>query len=134
MQDHATIGERILSNVEGYREVATIVRHHHERYDGNGYPDRLSWDEIPLLSRIIGVADAYSAMTSGRPYRAALPTVVARKRIREAAGAQFDPKVVAAFEGVLDGASQTYARGMRSAFAFGSHGQDFALRPAAAVG
>ena len=133
MQDHVIIGERILSNVDGYREVARLVRHHHERFDGSGYPDSLSHEDIPLISRIIGVADAFSAMTSGRPYRPALPTSVARQRIRDATGAQFDPRVVGAFEMVLDSASHTYARGTRSAFAFGSDGQDFALRPAAAV-
>ena len=67
MQRHSEIGERILANVDTYAEIAAVVRHHHERVDGQGYPDRLSADEIPTLSRIIAVADAYNAMTSDPP-------------------------------------------------------------------
>ena len=66
MEQHSEIGERILANVEDYAEIARIVRHHHERMDGNGYPDGVSGQNIPLLSRIIAVADAYNAMTSDR--------------------------------------------------------------------
>ena len=69
MEEHSAIGERILGKVDDYGEIARVVRHHHERMDGNGYPDRLCSDEIPIISRIIAVADAYNAMTSGRPYR-----------------------------------------------------------------
>ena len=64
MEQHSVIGERILKNVDDYAEIAGIVRHHHERVDGNGYPDRLEGEQIPLLARIIAVADAYNAMTS----------------------------------------------------------------------
>ena len=64
MQSHAEIGERILANVDTYGDIARVVRHHHERVDGNGYPDGLTEDDTPLLSRIIAVADAYNAMTS----------------------------------------------------------------------
>ena len=67
------IGERILANVADYAEVASIVRHHHERFDGKGYPDKLATEQIPVLSRIIAVADAYNAMTSDRPYRMRCP-------------------------------------------------------------
>lgn len=116
MEEHSTIGERILSEVETYGEIATIVRHHHERVDGNGYPDRLSEGEIPLLSRIIAVADAYNAMTSGRPYRDAMPSRVARFRLAQAADTQFDTSVVAAFEAILAGASETYLSGARADF------------------
>src|SRR5207249_7561564 len=73
MEQHAVIGERILANVEDYAEIASIVRHHHERVDGGGYPDGLVANETPLLSRIIAVADAYNAMTSQRSYRDAMP-------------------------------------------------------------
>src|SRR5207237_10305016 len=66
MQTHSEIGERILRNVDTYEEIAAVVRHHHERVDGGGYPDGLSHESIPLLSRIIAVADAYNAMTSDR--------------------------------------------------------------------
>ena len=89
---------RILGKVDDYGEIARIVRHHHERMDGNGYPDRLCGDEIPIISRIIAVADAYNAMTSGRPYRDAMPSRVARFRLAQATGTQFDTTVVAAFE------------------------------------
>jgi putative nucleotidyltransferase with HDIG domain len=116
MEEHSTIGERILRKVDDYAEIARIVRHHHERMDGNGYPDRLPGHEIPVISRIIAVADAYNAMTSGRPYRDAMPSRVARFRLAQAAGTQFDTTVVAAFEAILAGASETYLSGVRSDF------------------
>ena len=99
------------------RRSPRIVRHHHERMDGNGYPDRLPGTAIPLLSRIIAVADAYNAMTSGRPYRDAMPSRVARFRLAQAAGTQFDTSVVAAFEAILAGACETYLSGARPDFA-----------------
>ena len=111
MEEHSAIGERILANVEDYSEIAIIVRHHHERWDGGGYPDRLAGESIPMISRILAVADAYDAMTSHRPYRAALPGSEARRRLRESSGAQFDPDVVAAFDAVLDRAKPHYLAG-----------------------
>lgn len=116
MEEHSAIGERILAKVDDYAEIARIVRHHHERMDGNGYPDRLRGDDIPLLSRIIAVADAYNAMTSGRPYRDAMPSRVARFRLAQASGSQFDTSVVAAFEAILAGATETYLSGIRPDF------------------
>ena len=110
MERHSEIGEQILSNVDDYGEIARIVRHHHERVDGLGYPDRLEGDEIPLLARIISVADAYDAMTSDRPYRDALPTPVARLRLAQAVETQFDTAVVAAFEAILAAADDGYRR------------------------
>lgn len=103
MQRHSEIGERILANVDSYAEIAGIVRHHHERVDGQGYPDKLSGEDIPALSRIIAVADAYNAMTSNRPYRDAMPSRVARLRLAQAVESQFDTAVVAAFEAILAG-------------------------------
>jgi putative nucleotidyltransferase with HDIG domain len=114
MEEHSAIGERILANVDDYTEIANIVRHHHERLDGKGYPDRLRGDEIPLLSRIICVADAYDAMTSDRPYRTAMPSDVARGRLDESAGSQFDREVVEAFQAVLGSADAPYRAGRRS--------------------
>jgi hypothetical protein len=111
MEEHSAIGQRILANVEDYAEIAVIVRHHHERWDGGGYPDALAGESIPMISRILAVADAYDAMTSHRPYRAALPGVEARRRLRESSGSQFDPDVVAAFETVLDRAKPHYLAG-----------------------
>src|SRR5207247_883081 len=116
MQRHAEIGERILANVESYSEIASVVRHHHERVDGEGYPDGLVANDIPLLSRIIAVADAYNAMTSDRPYRDAMPSRVARLRLAQAVESQFDTSVVAAFEAVLAGASEAYRSGQREDF------------------
>jgi putative nucleotidyltransferase with HDIG domain len=118
MEQHSTIGERILRNVADYSEIAAIVRHHHERVDGNGYPDGLAGDEIPLLARIISVADAYNAMTSDRPYRDAMPSRVARLRLAQAVESQFDTAVVAAFEAVLTGADEAYRMGVRDDFVF----------------
>ncbi|MFL5959245.1 MAG: HD-GYP domain-containing protein [Gaiellaceae bacterium] len=116
MEQHSEIGERILRNVDDYSEIADIVRSHHERIDGMGYPDGLHSDEIPLLSRIIGVADAYDAMTSDRPYREALPSRVARMRLAQAVETQFDTSVVAAFEAILATADDAYRSGRGSAF------------------
>lgn len=115
MEQHPVIGERILSNVDTYMEVAAAVRHHHERVDGNGYPDGLSGSEIPLLARIIAVADAFDAMTSDRPYRDAMPTRVARLRLAQAADSQFDTTVVAAFEALLAGMLDSEREKVRSA-------------------
>lgn len=108
MEQHSEIGERILRNVDDYAEIAAIVRHHHERVDGNGYPDRRIADEIPLLARIVAVADAYNAMTSDRPYRDAMPSRVARLRLAQAVESQFDTSVVAAFEAILTAATEGY--------------------------
>lgn len=116
MQRHPVIGERILANVEDYAEIAAIVRYHHERWDGEGYPDRIATTEIPLLSRIIAVADAYNAMTSNRPYRDAMPSRVARVRLAQAVETQFDTAVVAAFESVLSRADDEYRTGKRADF------------------
>ena len=92
MEEHPAIGERILAKVDDYAEIAKIVRHHHERVDGQGYPDGLAGEDIPLLSRIIAVADAYNAMTSDRPYRDAMPSQVARMRLAQAVESQFDTR------------------------------------------
>jgi putative nucleotidyltransferase with HDIG domain len=118
MQEHSEIGERILAKVEDYAEIAKIVRHHHERMDGMGYPDEIGGDEIPLISRIIAVADAYNAMTSDRPYRDAMPSRVARMRLAQGVEGQFDTTVVAAFEAVLAGASEDYRTATRFDFSF----------------
>lgn len=120
MEQHSAIGERILRNVEDYSEIAAVVRHHHERFDGNGYPDGLEGDAIPQLSRIIAVADAYNAMTSDRPYRDAMPSRVARLRLAQAVESQFDTAVVAAFEAILATATEDYRMGRAPGFALAS--------------
>jgi putative nucleotidyltransferase with HDIG domain len=116
MQEHSAIGERILAHVDEYSEIATIVRHHHERIDGQGYPDGRSDTDIPLVSRIIAVADAYNAMTSDRPYRDAMPSRVARLRLAQAVDSQFDTAAVAAFEAILAGADEDYRVAARADF------------------
>ena len=116
MEQHSVIGERILKNVANYDEIASVVRHHHERLDGLGYPDGLRGEEIPLLSRLLAVADAYNAMTSDRPYRDAMPSRVARLRLAQGVEGQFDTHVVAAFEAILAGASEDYRLGRGSEF------------------
>lgn len=116
MQEHSAIGEHILVRVDTYADIAKIVRFHHERIDGEGYPDGLRGDEIPLLSRIIAVADAYNAMTSDRPYRDAMPSRVARHRLAQAVESQFDTSVVAAFEAILAGAAEDYRTARRADF------------------
>jgi putative nucleotidyltransferase with HDIG domain len=116
MEEHSVIGEGILTKVDDYAEIATIVRHHHERIDGQGYPDGLIGDAIPLISRIIAVADAYNAMTSDRPYRDAMPSRVARMRLAQAVENQFDTGVAAAFEAILAGANDDYRSGKRLDF------------------
>ena len=116
MQEHSAIGERILAHVDEYSEIATIVRHHHERIDGQGYPDGLADEDIPLVSRIIAVADAYNAMTSDRPYRDAMPSRVARLRLAQAVDSQFDTAAVAAFEAILARADEDYRLARRRDF------------------
>jgi len=94
---HPQIGYNILSPIEFLRPVAEIILYHHEWYNGNGYPDGLKGDEIPLGSRIISVIDAWDAMTSDRPYRRSLSKETAIEELKKGAGIQFDPKVVNAF-------------------------------------
>jgi hypothetical protein len=97
IQRHPVIGADIVQNLEMYRHGASIVRHHHERWDGRGYPDGLKGEDIPLGARIIAVADSYDAMTSNRPYRRALSNEIAISEIERNSGVQFDPQVVEAF-------------------------------------
>jgi len=124
MEQHSVIGEQILRNVDDYGQIAEIVRHHHERFDGQGYPDHISGERIPLLSRVIAVADAYNAMTSDRPYRDAMPSRVARLRLAQAVETQFDTAIVAAFEAVLAGASEEYRLAREPAFLSYAHVAD----------
>ena len=82
---------RPMESDQRIAKISKIVRHHHERYDGKGYPDGLEGDDIPYLSRIIAIADSYDAMTSDRPYRKGLDVSTAIEEIRKNSGSQFDP-------------------------------------------
>jgi putative nucleotidyltransferase with HDIG domain len=102
MRQHPEIGARIVEPVRNLSRVAPIIRAHQECYDGSGYPDGLKGEEIPLIARIISVADAYVAMTDERVYRKSLSRAEALKEIRRCSGTQFDPEVVKAFLKVLE--------------------------------
>ncbi len=106
MRQHPAIGERILRAIPGLGDVARIVRHEHERWDGKGYPDQLAGAEIPVGSRIILACDAYHAMVSDRPYRKAMEHADAMAELTGHAGTQFDPEVVQALVGYLFGRRQ----------------------------
>jgi diguanylate cyclase (GGDEF)-like protein len=109
IREHTVIGERILRSVPEMAEVATIVRHSHEHWDGGGYPDGLSGEQIPLASRVVLCADAFHAIRSDRPYRAGRSAADALAEVRACAGTQFDPAVVAALGRV---AAQAPTRGV----------------------
>ncbi len=98
---HASAGYEMLSNITMYKELAEIIRHHHERYDGMGYPDRLQGKDIPPLSRIIVVADAFDAMTTNRIYKPRKAIAEALAELQVLSGSQFDPDIVAAAIKVL---------------------------------
>jgi len=99
---HPLVSEKIIAPIEGLRDLMPVVRHHHECFDGNGYPDRLAGSQIPLWSRIIAVADAYDALVSVRAYRPALLPEAALSEIRNSSGSQFDPLVVSSFIEVVE--------------------------------
>ncbi len=102
MRLHTEAGFDIVSRVAGLEEIAEILRHHHERWDGSGYPRGLRADEIPFASRVIAVADTFDAIVTDRPYRPAMPPSEARAIILAHSGTHFDPVVVAAFDAAFD--------------------------------
>lgn len=97
IETHASVGADLINNVPRLRPLVQIVRHHHERYDGEGYPGHLAGEDIPLLSRILAVADVFSTMLADRPYRRARTREEAYGELKRGAGAQFDPKIVDLF-------------------------------------
>jgi hypothetical protein len=107
---HAQIGHDLLSQIPLLDAVARVVRHHHERYDGTGYPDGLKHDQIPLAARIVAVVDAFGSMVAPRSYRPALSQAEACEELRRCAGTQFDPRVVDAFLAGLDAEGQSSLR------------------------
>jgi putative nucleotidyltransferase with HDIG domain len=114
MQQHSVIGEAIVTPVRSLSKVVELVRHHHERYDGTGYPSGLKGEQIPLAARILSVADAYDAMMTDRPYRKRLSVEEVKQELRRNAGAQHDPMIVEALLRVVErhqhrlGAAQTH--------------------------
>jgi putative two-component system response regulator len=97
MRQHPVIGERICAPLRFSHEVGPIIRHHHERWDGQGYVDSLSGEKIPLLARVISVVDAFDTMSSDRPYRKALPIDETVRRLSDGAGTQWDPAITRVF-------------------------------------
>jgi ribonuclease P protein subunit RPR2 len=102
MRRHPVIGAEIVGGVPFLEDAAQIVRTHHERFDGSGYPDGLAGEQIPLAARIFALADTLDAITTDRPYRPAASMSEARTTIAAGAGTQFDPAVVAAFDDLPD--------------------------------
>lgn len=109
---HSELGASILEQLEFLEELTPIVRHHHEAFDGSGYPDALAGAAIPLEARILAVADAYESMTSRSPHRKGLAASTARLELQRCAGGQFDPRVVEAFLRVLDDRAFVAAAGL----------------------
>ena len=102
MSRHTIVGAEIMRDIEFLAEASKVVRSHHERWDGNGYPDRLAGEQIPLNARVFAVADVFDALTTNRPYRVALSFEQARSMIEEESGSHFDPQVVDAFRRIDD--------------------------------
>jgi ribonuclease P protein subunit RPR2 len=102
MEQHPLIGAEIVSGIQFLGEAAHVVRSHHERWDGRGYPDRLAGEEIPTSARVFSVADVLDALTTDRPYRPASALAVAREMIVAESGKQFDPRVIDAFRSIED--------------------------------
>jgi putative nucleotidyltransferase with HDIG domain len=101
IKEHPAMGAAILSNIDEFSEIVKWIRHHHEWYDGKGYPDRISADDIPIEARIMKIADAYDAITSDRPYRKGMPTADAMKIMEESTRRQFDPEIFQVFRRLL---------------------------------
>jgi HD-GYP domain-containing protein (c-di-GMP phosphodiesterase class II) len=101
MRKHPIVGEQLVRQIGGLADAAPILRHHHERYDGSGYPDGLRGDAIPIEARIVSAAEAYAAMTTGHAYRRSLEQSEALAELVGEAGAQFDPAVIGALHAVL---------------------------------
>lgn len=102
IKNHPAIGAHILSNATVFKDIIPIVKHHHERFDGNGYPGKLAGANIPYLARVAAVADTFDAMTSRRAYRDPLPLNIVRSEFEKNSGTQFDPEIVPVFLDILD--------------------------------
>lgn len=109
IKKHVNHGVKILEDIKQLKDVVKIIKHHHEKYDGSGYPERLKGDEIPLNAKIIAIADAYDSMVSNRSYREGLSHKEAMKRIEEQSGKQFDPEMVKVFKEIIPEALEKIA-------------------------
>jgi putative nucleotidyltransferase with HDIG domain len=113
MEQHPLIGVEIVRGIEFLGPAAEVVRSHHERWDGQGYPDGLAGEEIPIAARVFAAADVLDALTTERPYRPASPLGVAREMIVKESGGQFDPQVVEAFQTIPDETFERIAADVR---------------------
>ena len=102
IKNHPSIGAHILCNAIVFQNILPIVKHHHERFDGNGYPSKLVGEQIPYLARIAAVADSFDAMTSKRTYRNAMLIEDVKQEIKRCSGTQFDPNIAEAFLNILN--------------------------------
>jgi ribonuclease P protein subunit RPR2 len=109
MARHPTIGAEIVGGIEFLQEAVEVVRSHHERWDGSGYPDGLAGEDIPVAARVFAVADVFDALTTDRPYRPAMPLPEARRIIEHGSGSHFDPAVVEVFGQIADATLITIA-------------------------
>jgi HD-GYP domain-containing protein (c-di-GMP phosphodiesterase class II) len=116
IEGHCYNGYKILKHIDEFDELATVVLHHHERFDGTGYPRGLAGEKIPLASRIICVADSYSAMVSDRPYGPALSPAIGMAELELHKGTQFDPEIVDCFLAILEALDDCYRRGQEADF------------------
>lgn len=102
IKEHPVIGYNILENADMFKNILDIIKYHHERFDGNGYPEKLAGENIPYLARVTSIVDSFDAMTSKRSYRDSLPMDVVKSEILENLGSQFDPEIGIAFLDILD--------------------------------
>jgi putative nucleotidyltransferase with HDIG domain len=102
IKNHPTIGAHILQNATIFKDMLPIVKHHHEKYDGTGYPGRLKGEDIPFMARIAAVADTFDAMTSKRSYRDPLSLDIVKAEIEKCSGSQFDPEIAKVFLDILN--------------------------------
>jgi ribonuclease P protein subunit RPR2 len=102
VEQHPVTGFQIVREIDFLGQARDVIRHHHERYDGTGYPDRLAGDTIPLAARVFAVADVFDALTTQRPYRTPSPIAEARGMIEMGSGSHFDPAIIAAFNEIPD--------------------------------
>ncbi len=102
IKNHPTIGAHILGDAKVFENIIPIVKHHHEKFDGTGYPSGLKGSEIPLIARIASVADTFDAMTSKRTYRDSLPISVVKEELKRCSGSQFDPEIASIFLDILE--------------------------------